>query len=149
MVQDARKAAYTDKSQAILQKDYRFLKENFLYNSRSYLALRAAVGSVQIRAKERGSGDLGGVYRVPPEDYVHNLRTLIAQIRENGGTPILFGYPFERSGYTEQHRIILRAAAEELNVFSLILKRKWKKRYGMANSIFREIEVMPMPMVMI
>ena len=127
VVQDARKAAYSDKSQAILQKDYRFLKENFLYNSRSYLALRAAVGSVQIRAKERGTGDVGGVYRVPPEDYVQNIRALISQVRSNGGTPILFGYPLERSGYTEQHRIILQAAAQELDVLLFDPQKKMEE----------------------
>ena len=41
VVQDARKAAYSDRSQAILQKDYRYLKNNFLYNIRVYLGLRA------------------------------------------------------------------------------------------------------------
>ena len=116
VVQDARKAAYSDRSQAILQKDYRFLKDNFMYNSRVFLALRSAVGAVQIRAKERGNGDQGGVYRVPPEDYVHNLRSLIDSIRKQGSTPILFGYPLERSGYTQKHRKILKAAAEELDV---------------------------------
>jgi len=116
VVQDARKAAYTDLSQAILQKDYRFLKENFLYNSRVYLALRSVVGAVQIRAKERGSGDVGGVYRVPPKDYVNNVRQLISSIKANGGIPILFGYPLERSGYTKDHRTILAAAAQELQV---------------------------------
>ena len=38
IVQDARKAAYSDKSQAILQGDNRFLKDNFLYRSKGYLA---------------------------------------------------------------------------------------------------------------
>jgi lysophospholipase L1-like esterase len=127
VVQDARKAAYSDRSQAILQKDYRFLKENFLYNSRSYLALRSTIGSVQIRAKERGSGDIGGIYRVPPADYVQNLRTLISEVKNNGGTPILFGYPLERSGYTEQHRIILQAAAEELDVLLLDPQKKMEE----------------------
>ena len=127
VVQDARKAAYSDRSQAILQKDYRFLKENFLYNSRSYLALRSTIGSVQIQAKERGSGDIGGIYRVPPADYVQNLRTLISEIKNNGGTPILFGYPLERSGYTEQHRIILQAAAEELDVLLLDPQKKMEE----------------------
>jgi lysophospholipase L1-like esterase len=119
VVQDARKAAYTDRSQAILQKDYRFLKENVFYNSRVYLGLRSAIGSVQIQAKERGSGDIGGVFRVPPEDYVYNLRSLITSVREGGGTPILFGYPLERSGYTSEHRMILKAAAAELDVLLL------------------------------
>ena len=70
---------------------------------------------------------MGGVYRVPPADYVQNLRTLIAQIRENGGTPILFGYPLERSGYTEQHRIILQAAAQELDVLLLDPQKKMEE----------------------
>jgi lysophospholipase L1-like esterase len=116
VVQDARKAAYTDRSQAILQKDYRFLKENVFYNSRVYLALRSAIGSIQIQAKERGNGDVGGVFRVPPADYVFNIRSLITAVRDSGGTPILFGYPLERSGYTSEHRTILKAAASELDV---------------------------------
>ena len=126
VVQDARKAAYSDKSQAILQKDYRFLKENFLYNSRSYLALRAAIGSVQIRAKERGTGDVGGVYRVPPEDYVHNLRTLISQACENGGTPF-FGYPLSVRDIRSSIESFC-AAAQELDVL-LFDPQKWKKRF--------------------
>lgn len=111
VVQDARKAAYSDKSQAILQSDSRFLKDNFLYQLRSYLWLRSALGQVQIRAKER-NGDQGGVFRVPPEDYAENLRYLVRQIQANGGQPVLFGYPLERSGYTGEHRRILQAAAE-------------------------------------
>lgn len=111
VVQDARKAGYSDKSQAILQQDQRFLKDNVLYQLRSYLLLRSLLGGVQVRAKEH-SGDQGGVFRVPPEDYAENLRYLIGQIREQGGQPVLFGYPLERSGYTSEHRTILRAAAE-------------------------------------
>ena len=30
--------------------------------------------------------------------------------------PVLFGYPLERTGYTEQHRLILKVAAQELKV---------------------------------
>ena len=116
VVQDARKAAYTDKSQAILQKDYRFLKDNVLYNSRLFLALRSGLGELQIRAKERGQGDNGGIYRVPPEDYVDNLRSLITSIKASGATPVIFGYPLERSGYTKKHRTILKVAAEKLDV---------------------------------
>ena len=39
-----------------------------------------------------------------------------AKKTENGGIPILFGYPLERSGYTNDHRTILAAAAQELQV---------------------------------
>jgi len=116
IVQDARKAAYTDKSQAILQGDARFLKENLFYRSRVYLALQSVIGKAQIRAKERGEYDEGGVYRVPPEDYVENLRVLVGEVQSIGGTPVLFGYPLERSGYTSDHRMILKAAADELGI---------------------------------
>lgn len=116
IVQDARKAAYSDKSQAILQGDNRFLKDNLLYRSKSYLGLRYATGKVQIQAKERSSQDEGGVFRVPPADYVENLRALVSKIQASGGKPILFGYPLERTGYTEQHRRILQVAAQELEI---------------------------------
>ena len=112
IVQDARMAAYTDKSQAILQGDARFLKDNFLYRWRAYLFLRDRIGAIQLQAKERPEGGESGVFRVPPEDYADNLRALIKGVRAAGGTPVLFGYPLERSGYTEQHRRILAAAAE-------------------------------------
>jgi lysophospholipase L1-like esterase len=115
IVQDARKAAYSDKSQAILQSDNRFLKDNFLYRSKIYLSLRYALGKVQIQAKERSSQDEGGAYRVPPADYVENLRSLVSKVKSVGATPVLFGYPLERTGYTEAHRRILQAAAEELS----------------------------------
>ena len=116
IVQDARKAAYSDKSQAILQGDNRFLKDNILYRSKGYLALRYGMGKVQIQAKERSSQDEGGAYRVPPTDYVANLRTLTEKIQASGANPILFGYPLERTGYTEQHRRILKVAAQELAI---------------------------------
>ena len=116
VVQDARKAAYSDRSQAVLQQDARYLKDNLLYRSKVYLGLRSLLGHVQVRAKERGAQDVGGEYRVPPSDYADNLRTLVAGIREAGATPVLFGYPLEREGYTARHRVILKAAAEELGV---------------------------------
>lgn len=116
IVQDARKAAYSDRSQAILQNDNRYLKDHFLYRSKMYLATRYAMGKVQIKAKERSSQDEGGVYRVPLEDYVANLRDLVSKIQAIGAKPVLFGYPLERTGYTEQHRRILKIAAAELNI---------------------------------
>lgn len=122
VVQDARKAAYSDKSQAVLQQDARFLKDHFLYRFRSYLGLRSLLGGVQTRAKERGEGDEGGAYRVPPEDYADNLRALVAEVEEQGGQAVLFGYPLERSGYTADHRTILAAAATELGVPHLDLQ---------------------------
>jgi lysophospholipase L1-like esterase len=116
IVQDARTAAYTDRSQAILQGDGRYLKDHVLYRSRIYLGLRSLLGEVQVRAKERPDGSAEGVNRVPPADYVDNLRTLVAKVQASGATPVLFGYPLERAGYTQGHRAILQAAAQELGV---------------------------------
>ena len=119
VVQDARKAAYSDKSQALLQQDHRYMKDNVLYSSRVYLALRDLIGSVQVQAKERPQGGKGGIYRVPPEDYVDNLRVLAGAVQQKGALPILFGFPLEREGYTEVHRMILKAAAKELDILHL------------------------------
>ena len=116
IVQDARKVSYTDKSQAILQSDNRFLKDNFLYRSKIYLALRYILGKVQIRAKERPSQYEGGIHRVPPEDYVANLRELVREVEKIDGQAILFGYPLEMGGYTKEHRQILKAAADTLQI---------------------------------
>lgn len=120
VVQDARKSAYTDRSQAILSDDDRYLKDHLLWKSRVYLGLRALVGSVQIRAKERPNGgapdDAHGVYRVPPDEYRANLTALVGRARAVGASPVLFGYPLEQAGYTEEHRAVLRALAADLDV---------------------------------
>ena len=127
VVQDARKAAYSDKSQAILQKDNRFLKDHVLYNSRVYLALRSVLGTVQIEAKERPQNGRGGIYRVPPQDFVDNIRALVSRVQALGATPVLFGFPLEREGYTETHRTILAAAAKELEIPYLDLQGKMEQ----------------------
>jgi lysophospholipase L1-like esterase len=128
VVQDARTVDYTDKSQAVLQGDLRFLKDHVLYRSRVYLALRSVLDDARAEAAgEREQGDAppsggpgggrsGGVFRVPPEDYAENLRELVAGVRRAGGVPVLFGYPLEREGYTAEHRRIMAAAAEVLQV---------------------------------
>ncbi len=116
VVQDARKAAYSDKSQAILMRDHQFMKDHLLHRSRIYLGLLSLIGGVQIEAKEVGPNDTGGVYRVPPEDYVANLRELVGKVESAGAKPVLFSYPLEREGYMAQHRRILAAAAEELKL---------------------------------
>ena len=144
VVQDARKAAYSDKSQAILQNDNRFMKDHVLYKSRVYLALRSALGSVQIEAKERPQNGKGGIYRVPPEDFVENLRTLVDAVQSVGATPILFGFPLEREGYTETHRKILKAASQELDVPHLDLQDQMEQASRSAQLYFETTEGMPM-----
>lgn len=125
VVQDARKAAYTDRSQAVLTQDARYLKDHLLWRSRVYLGLRALLGAVQIRAKERPTGatpdDAHGVFRVPPEEYRANLRALVARARDAGAEPVLFGYPLEVEGYTAQHRAAMAelARAEGVRLLDL------------------------------
>lgn len=126
VVQDARRSAWTDRSQAVLTQDHRYLKDHLLWKSKVYLGLRALVGSVQIRAKERPTGaapdDASGVFRVPPAEYRENLTALIGRARAVGATPVLFGYPLEVEGYTAEHRAALAALAEDEGVGLLDLQ---------------------------
>lgn len=122
VVQDARKAAYTDRSQALLQADARFLKDNLFYHSRMYLGLRQVIDARRVVSKERAEGGSEGAYRVPPEDYVANIRELHRLVGAEGARLVFFGFPLEREGYTRDHRRLLRAAAEELSVPNLDLQ---------------------------
>lgn len=114
IVQDARSVAYSDRSQAMLQRDNEFLKRNLLYRMRTYIGLRELVDRFRIEAKDAPSE--GKVYRVPPEEYVENIRGFAQRAQEVGARLVLFGFPLERAGYTEYHRAILHAAGAELGV---------------------------------
>ena len=73
------------------------------------------MGGVQIRAKERKQGDDStGVYRVSTEEYAENVKNLVKDIQKIGATPILFGYPLERTGYTKQHRTKLKNISNDV-----------------------------------
>ena len=123
VVQDARKAAYSDASQALLQQDARLLKQSMLYRSRVYLGLRTLIDSYRIRAKEREDGGDEGVYRVSREDYVDNIRTFQDRTARIGAHLVLFDFPLERSGYTTEHRRLVRIAAEELDLLHLDIQQ--------------------------
>lgn len=110
LVQDARKVGYSDRSQAILQGNGDFLKQHLLYRSRVYLGLKEGVDAFRIRAKDAEPD----VYRVPPEEYVENLRAFKQRVEDVGAKLVLFGFPLEREGYTGEHRRVLHAAAEVL-----------------------------------
>lgn len=114
IVQDARTVAYSDRSQAILQKNSEFFKQNLLYRLRSYVALREGVDAWRSQSKDRPRD--GGSFRVPIEEYVENIRQFRTYADEAGATLVLFGFPLERAGYTEKHRAILHAAAEDPGV---------------------------------
>jgi len=116
VVQDARRAAYSDKSQAMLQQDARFLKQGLLYKSSLYLCLRTLIHARTIETKERAEGGEEGVFRVSREDYVQNLRQFKGMAEQDGARLMLFGFPLERAGYTSEHRRLLRIAAQELDL---------------------------------
>ena len=116
VVQDARRAAYTDKSQALLQADARFLKQSLLHRSHLYLAALQRRQLARLQEKERDEDGEEGVHRVPPEDYVANIRQMNDMVESDGGRMVLFGFPLEREGYTRTHRRLLRIAADELGL---------------------------------
>jgi lysophospholipase L1-like esterase len=116
VVQDARKAAYSDASQALLQQDARLLKQSLLYRSRLYLGLRTLINRYRIQAKEREDGGDDGVYRVSREDFVDNIRAFQDLTARDGAELLLFDFPLERSGYTSEHRRLVRIAADELGL---------------------------------
>ncbi len=108
IVQDARTVAYSDRSQAVLQGNADFLKRNLLYRLKLYVLLRDLIAHEQIVAKETGD-----VQRVPPAEYVENIRAFKDRTDAAGARLMLFGYPLEREGYTASHRAILHAAAAD------------------------------------
>ncbi len=113
IVQDARKAQYSDLSQALQQGSSEFLKHNLLYKWRLYLLLKSMKDDDVIRTKERDEDGDEGVYRVSGQQYLDNLRALRADIEGTGATVVHFGYPLERVGYTKDHRNWLRIEAEQ------------------------------------
>ena len=112
IVQDSRAVAYSDSSQAVLQANQDFLKENLLYRLHSYVVVKNFVNEYRMQAKDKPSD--GGVFRVSPEEYVDDIRAFKANAEAVGASVVLFGYPLEREGYTGTHRRILHAAGEKL-----------------------------------
>ncbi len=117
IVQDARKAAYSDLSQALMQGEADFLKANVLYSWSTYLLMMEMTGKVRVRTKERSQTEPSdGVYRVGIEDYLDNLRALRAGIEAAGGQAAHMGYPLEVVGYTETHRNVLSLEAQAAGI---------------------------------
>jgi lysophospholipase L1-like esterase len=113
LVQDSRTVQYSDRSQALLQQDGEFLKQSLLHRAKTYLWVKAMIDGVRAEAKESAEG---GTFRIPEGEYVDNIRAFKKRVEGVGGQFVLFGYPLERSGYTESHRALLHAAAAELEV---------------------------------
>lgn len=111
VVQDARIAAYSDWTQALLQQNSDFLAQNPLHRSRLFTNLFATWRG--FRGK-RLIGD-GDVSRVPAEQYIENIRAFKTRADAIGARLALFGFPLERAEHTATHRALLRGAAENLS----------------------------------
>jgi lysophospholipase L1-like esterase len=138
VVQDARKAAYSDASQALLQQDAHLLKQSLLYRSRLYLGLLTLVDEYRIRAKEREDGGEDGVYRVSRSDFVDKIRSFQRMTASHGGELVLFDFPLERSGYTAEHRRLVRIASEELGLRHLDIQAEIERASDQQTLYFPE-----------
>ncbi|MBM4365069.1 MAG: hypothetical protein FJ102_02565 [Deltaproteobacteria bacterium] len=112
VVQDSRKVKYSDRSQAILQRNGDWLKSSLLHQLKSYLWLRERVNLARAEQKDLQPD----IERVPPEEYAENIRAFKSRIDAVGAKMLLFGYPLERAGYTEGHRALLASAGKVLGV---------------------------------
>lgn len=116
IAQDGRDAAYSDKSQAILQADGGVLKEPFLYRSKIYLAIECILQALQRRMNNGAGFDQLGEQRVPPEDYEDNLAAFVSGIRDIDADVVFFSYPLYEWGHTIGHRAVLESVADDLHV---------------------------------
>lgn len=111
IVQDARKVAYSDSSQAVLQRNSEFLKAHVLYQLKTYLFLKDLIQRQRVESKDQAEN--AQVPRVSPDEYVENIRAFKDRASRVGATLMLFGYPLERAGYTEYYRSILKSASKD------------------------------------
>ena len=114
VVQDAREVPCSDRHQAILQSSEEYLEHQWLYS----VATEAQLGQILQAIPERAceSDQDCPSLRAPLRDYASNLVSIIDQVRESGATPILHGFPLEVSGYTTDHRAVLRGVARVMDV---------------------------------
>jgi len=121
VIQDSRKVAYSDMSQAILQDRGNLLKQGFLYRSSLYQGLKMALGDLvftpQSCVDDRGEETSRCVYRVDEEQYLYNLRELRSSIEDSGAEVMHFAFPEEVAmGHSRQHRRLLGIEADFVDI---------------------------------
>ena len=117
VIQDSRKVAYSDISQAILQDRAQLLKEGFLYRSRIYQAIKLALGSVVVESQscldDFGRETDKCVYRVGEERFLQNYRAIRGMAEDLGARVGHFAFPEEvADGHSRQHRFLQGKEAE-------------------------------------
>ena len=142
VIQDSRKVAYSDLSQAILQDRAQFLKQGFFYRSRLYQAIKLALGSIVVESQSC-MDDFGRetdrcYYRVGEEDFLANYRSIRAMAEADGARVGHFAFPEEVAiGHSRQHRFLQAKEAEHQGIpfFDASLQieqetRSFKPYYG-------------------
>ena len=137
VIQDSRKVAYSDLSQAILQDRGALLKQGILYRSRLYQALKLALGTFSLKSQscmdDFGRPTEKCVYRVSEAQFLKNYRSLRAAIEANGAKVGHFAFPEEvAAGHSRQHRLLQgkEAEFENLPFFDASLQIEKETRSG-------------------
>jgi hypothetical protein len=117
VIQDSRKVAYSDLSQAVLQDRGALIKQGLLYRSRLYQALKLSLGAVVLKSQSC-TDDFGRptekcVYRVGEARFLENYRALRKSIEAIGAKVGHFSFPEEvAAGHSRQHRFLQGKEAE-------------------------------------
>ena len=142
MIQDSRKVAYSDLSQAVLQDRAQFLKQGFLYRSRIYQAIKLALGAIVVESQscldDFGEETKDCLYRVNESDFLANYRAIRAMAEADGARVGHFAFPEEVAvGHSRQHRFLQAKEAEHQGIpfFDASLQieqetRSFKPYYG-------------------
>jgi hypothetical protein len=117
VIQDSRKVAYSDLSQAILQDKGALLKQGLLYRSRLYQALKLSLGSLALQSQscmdDFGRPTQKCVFRVDEPHFLANYRAIRAEIEATGARVAHFAFPEEvADGHSRQHRFLQGKEAE-------------------------------------
>lgn len=112
VIQDSRKVAFSDLSQAVLQDRGVLLKQGFLYRSRLYQALKIALGDVVLDATacldDFGNPTNKCVYRVSEGDFATNYRAIKAGAEKLGAKVGVYAFPEEGgpNSHSKVHRFL-------------------------------------------
>jgi len=137
VIQDSRKVAYSDLSQAILQDRGQLLKQGLLYRSRIYQAIKLALGAIVVETQscldDFGRETDKCMFRVNEENFLKNYRAIRSMATGLGAKVGHFAFPEEvADGHSRQHRLLQGKEAEfnDLPFFDASLQVEQEIRAG-------------------
>jgi len=136
VIQDSRKVAFSDVSQAILQDRGVLLKQGLLYRSRLYQALKIALGDVVLDATscrdDFGNPTKKCVFRVTEGDFAANYRAIKADAAKIGAKVGVYAFPEEGgpNSHSKVHRFVQMGFHKEYGV----------SFFDPTQQIFREVQ---------